>query len=82
MILGNSDGVAGEHGPTLDELFRRAGARHPQAIALMDPPNRESFADGAPRVLSYAEADWLISAFAARLCDLGLHTDAVVAIQA
>jgi hypothetical protein len=47
----------------------------------MDPPNRESFTDGAPRVLSYAEADWLISAFAARLCDLGLHTDAMVAIQ-
>jgi non-ribosomal peptide synthetase component E (peptide arylation enzyme) len=81
MILGKSDGVAGEHGATLDELFRRAGVRHPQATALIDPPNRESFTDGAPRVLSYAEADWLISAFAARLRDLGLRTDAVVAIQ-
>ncbi len=81
MILGKGDDVAGGHGATLDELFRRAGVRHPQATALIDPPNRESFTDGAPRSLSYAEADGLISAFAARLRALGLHTDAVVAIQ-
>jgi hypothetical protein len=81
MILGNGDDAAGGHGATLDELFRRVGVRHPQATALVDPPNRESFTDGAPRTLSYAEADWLISAFAARLHALGLRTDAVVAIQ-
>jgi len=81
MILGKDNGAVGEHGPTLDELFRRAGVRHPQATALIDPPNRESFTDGAPRTLSYAETDGLISAFAARLHALGLCTDAVVAIQ-
>ena len=81
MILDNGDGAAGGHGATLDELFRRAGVRHPQATALIDPPNRESFTDGAPRELSYAEADSLTSAFAARLRALGLRTDAVVAIQ-
>jgi AMP-binding enzyme len=81
MILGQSASPAGEQSATLDGLFRRAGVRHPQAIALIDPPNRESFTDGAPRALSYAEADWLISAFAARLHALGLRTDAVVAIQ-
>jgi hypothetical protein len=43
MILGNGDGAATEHAPMLDELFRRAGVRHPQAIALIDPPNRKSF---------------------------------------
>jgi non-ribosomal peptide synthetase component E (peptide arylation enzyme) len=81
MILGNGAGPAGAQSATLDELFRRAGVRHPQAIALIDPPNRERFTDGAPRALSYAEADGLISAFAARLRGLDLRTDAVVAIQ-
>jgi AMP-binding enzyme len=81
MIVGKSDGAVDAHAATLDELFRRAGVRHPQAIALIDPPNRESFTDGAPRALSYAEADGLISDFAARLRNLGLRTDAVVAIQ-
>jgi hypothetical protein len=69
MILGNGDGAATEHAPTLDELFRRAGVRHPQAIALIDPPNRKSFTDGAPRTLTCAEADALISAFVAAIPD-------------
>jgi hypothetical protein len=69
MILGNGDGAATEHAPTLDELFRRAGVRHPQAIALIDPPNRKSFTDGAPRTSTCAEADALISAFVAAIPD-------------
>lgn len=66
---------------TLDELFRRAGVRHSDAIALVDPPNRASFTDGAVRQLTFAQADRVISALAARLCRLGLQTDAVVAMQ-
>ncbi len=66
---------------TLDELFRRAGVRDSNAIALIDPPNRESFTDGAPRQLSFAQADRAISALAAKLCRLGLRADTVVAIQ-
>jgi hypothetical protein len=68
-------------GATLDELFRRAGVRSPQTIAFCDPPNRADFTDGAPRTLTYAEADRVISALAARLLGFGLKTDAVVAIQ-
>ena len=78
MILDTDTAVTG---PTLDELFRRAGVRSPDALALCDPPNRESFTDGAPRNLSYADADRAISALAARLHALGLKTDAVIAIQ-
>ena len=44
-------------------------------------PNRSSFTDGAPRRLTYAQADRTISAIAARLQRLGLPTDAVVGIQ-
>ncbi len=66
---------------TLDDLFRRAAARRPDAIALADPPNRESFTDGPPRRLTYAEADRVVSAIASRLRTLGLQTDAIVGIQ-
>ncbi len=50
-------------------------------LALIDPPNRADFTDGAPRQLTYAQADRAISTLAAKLCRLGLQTDTVVAIQ-
>jgi non-ribosomal peptide synthetase component E (peptide arylation enzyme) len=66
---------------TLDELLRRAAQRRPGDVALIDPPNRESFTDGEPRRLSYAQADRMVSAIAGRLRRMGLHTDAIVGIQ-
>ena len=78
MILGDAN-MAG--GATLDELFRRAGVGSPDALALCDPPDRESFTDDRPRSLTYGEADRAISAFAARLIARGLKTDAVIALQ-
>jgi hypothetical protein len=66
---------------TLDDLFRRAAARRPDAIALSDPPDRETICGGAPRTLTYAQADRMISAIAGRLRRVGLHTDAVVGLQ-
>lgn len=66
---------------TLDDLFRRAGVRHADRLALVDPPNRAAFVGGAPRALTFAQADRAISALAARLCGLGLYSDTVVAIQ-
>ncbi|HEY2426096.1 MAG TPA: class I adenylate-forming enzyme family protein [Pseudolabrys sp.] len=80
MILGEPSRTAGT-AATLDDLFRRAGVRHPDAIALVDPPNRESFTGGAPRTLSFAQADRAISVFAAKLRGFGLQTDSIVAIQ-
>jgi len=80
-ILGDTQRDAAGDGTTLDDLFRRAGVRRPEALALIDPENRESFTDGAPRSLSYAQADRAISAVAARLRRLGLATDTVVALQ-
>jgi hypothetical protein len=86
MILGQS---SPEHlalltkagGATLDDLFRRTAARRPDAIALVDPPNRESVADGPRRRLTYSQADHVISAMAGRLRRIGLHTDDVVGLQ-
>ncbi len=81
MILGKSSRNAGLSRATLDDLFRRAGVRHPQATALIDPPNRESIVFGAPRRLNYAQADRAISNLAAMLLRLSLPADTVVAMQ-
>ncbi len=86
MILGQSTAQqpatsASAGRATIDDMFRRAVARHGDAVALSDPPNRECFTDGPPRWLSYAEADRIVSAIAARLRQLGLQTDHVVALH-
>jgi acyl-CoA synthetase (AMP-forming)/AMP-acid ligase II len=85
MILTDARGrqQAGRLGDraTLDELLRRAARQRPDALALIDPPNRESFTDRSPRRLTYAEADHAVSAVAGRLRRIGLHTDAIVAVQ-
>jgi hypothetical protein len=66
---------------TLDDLFLRAAARRPDAIAIIDPPNRERFTDRPPRTLTYAQADRVISAIAGRLRRIGLRSDAFVGLQ-
>ena len=82
MILGDHrDAIVPSTSTTLDDLFRRAVQRHPETIALIDPPNRGSFTGGMRRRLTYAETDLMISAIAARLRDLGLPLDAVIGIQ-
>jgi hypothetical protein len=68
-------------GATLDALFRRAVLRRPDAVALVDSPNREGFTDGASRRLTYAQADRMVSAIAGRLRHLKLSTDAIVGLQ-
>jgi hypothetical protein len=66
---------------TLDDLFRATAARRPDAIALLDPPNRASFTEGAARQLTYGQADRVISAMAGRLRQMNLHADALVGLQ-
>ena len=76
MILGD-----GGRGPTLDDVFRRAGVSHPHALALVDPPDCEAIVGRAPRALTFSQADRAIAAFAATLRGLGLHADTVVGLQ-
>jgi hypothetical protein len=66
---------------TIDDIFRSHAQRRPDALALIDATNRESFTDGKPRRLTFAAADRLISAMAGRLHQMGLPTDSVIAIQ-
>jgi acyl-CoA synthetase (AMP-forming)/AMP-acid ligase II len=66
---------------TLDELLRRAALRRPDALAVLDPPNREAVVGGKPRSLTYKQAEHAVSAIAGRLRCMGLHTDGIVALQ-
>jgi acyl-CoA synthetase (AMP-forming)/AMP-acid ligase II len=83
MILGDPQAphLEAAERTTLDDLFRIAGVRRPDALALCDPPNRRDFTDGEPRRLTYVQADHIVSAIAGRLRRLGLATDTVVALQ-
>jgi non-ribosomal peptide synthetase component E (peptide arylation enzyme) len=66
---------------TLDELFRRAAVRNPDAVALADPDDRADYTGGEPRTMTYAQADRVIWAIAERLRILGLQTDSVIGVQ-
>ena len=81
MILGEAETADNRsRGPslTLDDVFRRHARRRPDALALIDPLHRTSFTGGSPHRVTYAEADRIVSAMAARLRDMGLPTDTVV----
>jgi hypothetical protein len=83
VILGDPNAkhvIEGGHA-TLDDIFRAVAAREPDRIALTDPPNRTSFTDGAPRRLTYREADRVIGAIAGRLRRVGLPADTVIGLQ-
>ena len=87
MILGDpgngnaAPAATGRSRVTIDEIFRRVARRRPDALALADAPNRKTFTDGAPRRLTFAQADRMVSAIAGRLRRMELPTDAIVGIQ-
>jgi hypothetical protein len=86
MILGDpaqapAQPPRGQIRVSIDEMLRRLAERQPSAPALADPPNREGFTDGAPRRLTYAEADRMVAAIAGRLRRMGLPVDAIVGVQ-
>jgi acyl-CoA synthetase (AMP-forming)/AMP-acid ligase II len=86
MILGDpaqapTQAPRGQIRVSIDEMFRRLAERRPDALALADPPNRKNFADGAPRRLTYAEADRMVAAIAGRLRRMSLPVDAVIGVQ-
>jgi hypothetical protein len=83
MILGDPRSGRAKSGPetTIDQVFQRAAALRPDAVAISDPLDRETFTDGAPHRLTFADAERIVSGIAARLRKLGLQTDAVVGIQ-
>jgi hypothetical protein len=67
--------------PTLDGLFRRILARKPDALALLDPSNKQRITGDPPKRLTFAEADRAISALSAHFIEAGLPANSVVAVQ-
>ena len=67
--------------PTLDGLFRRILARQPDALALVDPLNKQRITGQPPKRLTFAQADRAISALAAHFIESGLPTNSVIAVQ-
>jgi hypothetical protein len=67
--------------PTLDGLFQRILARKPNALALLDPLNKQRVTGQPPRHLTFAEADRAISALAAHFIEAGLPNSSVIAVQ-
>jgi hypothetical protein len=56
-------------------------ARKPDALALLDPLNKQRVTGQPPKRLTYAEADRAISALAAHFVEAGLPAHSVIAIQ-
>jgi hypothetical protein len=67
--------------PTLDGLFRRILSRKPDALALLDPPNKQRITGQPPKRLTFAEADRAISALSAHFIEAGLPNNSVIAVQ-
>lgn len=66
---------------TLDDLFRRTVLRQPDAIALIDPPNKQRVTGDMPQQLTFAQADQAISGIAARFVEAGLPPGSIIAVQ-
>jgi hypothetical protein len=67
--------------PTLDGLFRRILARQPDALALVDPVNKQRITGQPPKRLTFAQADRAITALAAHFIEAGLPNNSVIAVQ-
>jgi AMP-binding enzyme len=85
MILGDVAGAdasaTAAENVTLDQIFLSAAQRRPEALALVDPPNRATFTDGEARKLTFADVDRVVTAIARRLHMMGLSADTIVGIQ-
>ncbi|MGQ0683956.1 AMP-binding protein [Bradyrhizobium sp.] len=67
--------------PTLDVLFKRILARQPDAVALIDPLDKQRITGQPPKRLTFAQANRAISALAAHFIESGLPANSVIALQ-
>ena len=64
---------------TIPGLFRQNLDRNPDAIGLVDAPNRPTFFEGAPRRLTYRQMDSEIALYANTLRAAGLGKGDIIA---
>lgn len=71
-----------DSGPiTAEGLLRRRARQKPEAIALVDPPNRQMPSLTPSRCITYAEADNMVDGLAALFVSLGLSLGDRVVLQ-
>jgi acyl-CoA synthetase (AMP-forming)/AMP-acid ligase II len=66
---------------TLVDLFLKSAQAAPDAIALVDPPNRSEITIGQPQRLTYAEVEQAMNRLAAGLLNAGIGRDDIVMVQ-
>ena len=66
---------------TLLDLFDNAVQSHADHLALVDPPNRDTFTDGAASRFSFRELGRIADALAATLHAAGIRKDDIVVLQ-
>lgn len=66
---------------TLPAFFAETAARVPDRVAMVDPPNRADFFDGAPRRLTHRAMQAEIEGYARALAAHGVKPGSVVAVQ-
>lgn len=66
---------------TIDDLLTATVAAHPDAIAVVDAPNRATLDGRPPLRLNYRQYDALVDRVAARLLALGVGKDDIVLVQ-
>ncbi len=82
MSTPTSNDANDDGGPiTAEGLLRRRAAQDPDAIALIDPPNRQIVALTRPHSFTYGEADQAVDALAAFFVELGLEPGDRIVLQ-
>ncbi|MGJ6966922.1 class I adenylate-forming enzyme family protein [Streptosporangium sp. G11] len=66
---------------TMDGLFAARVAAEPDRLAVVDPPNKRTLVDAAPRRLTWRELDGEVTRLAAVLLRHGLGAGDVLAVQ-
>jgi len=66
---------------TLYDAFLSNVAQFPDQEAVVDPPNRESFTDGAPQRMGWRALQYAVERLSALLYQHGLRRDDVVVVQ-
>lgn len=66
---------------TLVDLFLKSAQAAPDAVALVDPPNRSEITLGQPQRLTYIEVERAMNRLAAGLISAGIGRDDVVMVQ-
>ncbi|MGI9288410.1 MAG: class I adenylate-forming enzyme family protein [Pseudomonadales bacterium] len=63
------------------ELFAGLVARHPDRVALVDPPNREDITDGSAQTLTFSQLAKRVDELAAQLYTNGIRQGDIAVVQ-